>query len=119
MSAVVWLKRDLRWRDHAPLAAAAAHDGALALYIIEPAWLASPTFDPQHLAFALASLDELRLRLAARGLPLLVRLGDAVEVLAQLRAEHPYRFLLSHEETGEGWTYARDLAVGAWCARKA
>jgi deoxyribodipyrimidine photo-lyase len=82
MSAVVWLKRDLRWRDHAPLAAAAAHEGAIALYVIEPAWLASPTFDPQHLAFALASLGELRAQLAARGLPLLVRVGDAVTVLA-------------------------------------
>lgn len=115
MSAVVWLKRDLRWRDHAPLAAAAVHENALALYVIEPAWLASLTFDPQHLAFALASLGELRAQLAARGMPLLVKVGDAVPVLAQLRVEHPYRFLLSHEETGEGWTYARDLAVGAWC----
>ncbi len=115
MAAVVWLKRDLRWRDHAPLAAAAAHEDALALYIIEPAWLASPTFDPQHLAFTLGCLAELREHLAARGLPLLVRVGNAVDVLAQLRAEHPYRFLLSHEETGEGWTYARDRAVGAWC----
>ena len=23
--------------------------------------------------------------------------------------------LWSHEETGNGWTYQRDLAVGAWC----
>lgn len=46
-TAVVWLKRDLRMRDHAPLAAAAQHDGALALYVIEPAWLASPEFAKQ------------------------------------------------------------------------
>jgi deoxyribodipyrimidine photo-lyase len=115
MGAVVWLKRDLRCRDHAPLAAAAAHEDVLALYVIEPAWLTSPTFDPQHLAFALDCLSELRAQLAARGVPLLVKVGDAIEVLAQLRAEHPYRFLLSHEETGEGWTYARDRAVSAWC----
>ena len=83
MAAVVWLKRDLRWRDHAPLAAAGAHEDALALYIIEPAWLQSASFDPQHLAFALACLAELRARLAERGLPLLVKVGDAVPVLAQ------------------------------------
>ncbi|MBL0945140.1 MAG: deoxyribodipyrimidine photo-lyase [Hydrogenophaga sp.] len=115
MSALVWLKRDLRWRDHAPLATAALHEQALALYIVEPEWLASPGFDPQHLAFALACLAELRATLAARGLPLLVRVGPAVDVLAQLRREYPYRHLLSHEETGEGWSYARDRAVAAWC----
>jgi deoxyribodipyrimidine photo-lyase len=115
MPAVVWFKRDLRWRDHAPLAAAAAHEEALALYVIEPTWLASPSFDPQHLAFTLACLAELRAQLAARGLPLLVRVGKAVEVLTQLQREHGMRFLLSHEETGEGWSYARDKAVAAWC----
>ena len=115
MPAVVWFKRDLRWRDHAPLAAAAAHDEALALYVIEPAWLASPSFDAQHLAFTLDCLAELREQLAARGLPLLVRVGEAVEVLAQVQREHGMRFLLSHEETGEGWSYARDKAVAAWC----
>jgi deoxyribodipyrimidine photo-lyase len=115
MSAVVWLKRDLRLRDHAPLAAASQHDAAVALYIIEPAWLQSPEFDPQHLAFALACVEELRARLTARGLPLLVRVGEAVRVLAELRREWPYGHLLSHEETGPGWSYDRDLQVGAWC----
>lgn len=115
MTALVWLKRDLRWRDHAPLAAAAAHDSALAVYIIEPAWLGSPSFDPQHLAFALECLAELRPRLAERGLPLLVKVGDAPGVLEQLRREHGVRSLLSHEETGEAWSYARDRAVAGWC----
>ncbi|MFO0299761.1 MAG: deoxyribodipyrimidine photo-lyase [Pseudomonadota bacterium] len=73
--ALVWFKRDLRLADHAPLAAAAACDEALALYVVEPEWLASPEFDPQHLAFALACLEPLRDALALRGLPLLVRHG--------------------------------------------
>jgi deoxyribodipyrimidine photolyase len=58
--AVVWLKRDLRVRDHAPLAAAAAADEALALLVIEPAWLASPECHPRHVAWVLAALAELR-----------------------------------------------------------
>ncbi|MCU0941838.1 MAG: deoxyribodipyrimidine photo-lyase [Hydrogenophaga sp.] len=118
MSALVWLKRDLRWRDHAPLAAAAAHPGALALYVIEPEWLASPEFDPQHLAFALECLAELRANLAARGLPLRVEVGEAVVVLERLHREHPFDALLSHEETGPGWTYARDKRVASWCRSK-
>jgi deoxyribodipyrimidine photo-lyase len=112
MAVVVWLKRDLRVADHAPLAAAAASgEPALALFVIEPAWLGSPEFDAQHLAFALQSLAPLRRELAARGLPLLVRTGPMVDVLQALHREVGIRHLLSHEETGPGWTYT---ATAPW-----
>jgi deoxyribodipyrimidine photo-lyase len=113
-TALVWFKRDLRLADHAPLAAAARAERALAVYLIEPAWLASPEFDPQHGAFALACLAPLRDALAARGLPLLVEVGEAVPTLERLRREHAVTHLLSHEETGPGWTFERDRAVAAW-----
>ena len=113
--ALVWFKRDLRLRDHAALTAAAACDSAAGLYVIEPEWLASPEFDGQHLAFTLACLAELRAGLAARGLPLLVRIGTLPQVFDDLRCEFAFTHLLSHEETGPGWTYARDKHVAAWC----
>jgi len=114
-TALVWLKRDLRLHDHAPLARAAAFERAAGVFFIEPAWLASPEFDPQHLRFVVQSLQALRLRLHRRGLPLHVRVAPAVEGLAALQRELGVTHLLSHEETGSGWTYARDLAVAAWC----
>jgi hypothetical protein len=55
-NAVVWLERDLRLRDHAPLHAAQSARAAAALYVIEPAWLASPEFSPSHLQFTLQCL---------------------------------------------------------------
>lgn len=113
--ALVWFKRDLRVRDHAPLAAAQAHGDALALFVIEPAWLQSPECDAIHVEFALGCLAELRDNLARRGLPLLVRVGPAVQVLAQLHGELRFTHLLSHEETGPGWSYTRDLEVEVWC----
>ncbi|MFX7926514.1 deoxyribodipyrimidine photo-lyase, partial [Acinetobacter baumannii] len=81
-TALVWLKRDLRLRDHAPLAEAARFERAFAVYLVEPEWLASPEFHPQHWRFVRTALTALRAELAARGLPLLVRIGSAVEVLA-------------------------------------
>jgi deoxyribodipyrimidine photo-lyase len=114
-TALVWFKRDLRVRDHAPLAQAQGFERAAVLYVIEPAWLASAECDPQHVDFALRCLAPLQADLAARGLPLLVRVGALPEVLAALRREIGFTHLFSHQETGPGWTFERDRAVGRWC----
>lgn len=113
--ALVWFKRDLRVHDHAPLVAALAHTDALALFVIEPEWLQSRECDASHVDFALACLAPLRAALAERGLPLLVRVGSCIPVLGQLHAEVAFTHLLSHEETGPGWSYVRDVEVAAWC----
>jgi deoxyribodipyrimidine photo-lyase len=114
-SALVWFKRDLRVRDHAPLAAALRFERALGLVVIESSWLESPECDPRHVGFLLGCVAELRRDLAARGLPLLVRVGAMPQVLQSLRREYPFTHLFSHEETGPGWSYTRDLAVADWC----
>jgi len=114
-TALVWLKRDLRARDHAPLAEAGRFERALAVYLIEPAWRASPEFHPQHARFALGALAALQAELAGRGLPLLVLEGEAVATLEALRRSHGITHLFSHEETGPGWSYERDRAVARWC----
>jgi len=114
-TALVWFKRDLRVRDHAPLAEAMHFDNAIGLVVIEPQWLESPECDPRHVGFLLACVAELQRDLAARGLPLLVRTGAMPQVLQSLRSEFPFTHLLSHEETGPGWSYTRDLAVADWC----
>jgi deoxyribodipyrimidine photo-lyase len=116
--ALVWFKRDLRVLDHAPLLQAQQFERALALFIIEPEWLQSAECSAQHVHFSLACLAELRVALSALGLPLLVRVGPATEVLQSLRAEFNFSHLLSHEETGSGWSYIRDKAVAAWCQHR-
>lgn len=113
--ALVWFKRDLRLHDHAPLLAAADCDRALAVFVIEPEWLRSPEFAPRHLAYLLQCLRPLREALARRGLPLLVRSGSLPEVFEPLRRDYAFTHLFSHEETGPGWSYARDRAVARWC----
>jgi deoxyribodipyrimidine photo-lyase len=112
---LVWFKRDLRVNDHAALVAAQSQHDVLGLFIIEPDWLQSPECDAIHVDFALGCLYELRAALALRGMPLLVRVGPAVEVLEKLHAEVGFTHVFSHEETGTGWSYQRDLNVAAWC----
>jgi deoxyribodipyrimidine photo-lyase len=113
--ALIWFKRDLRIHDHAALVAAQSHSDALALLVIEPEWLQSPDCDASHVDFLLRCLAELRVALGQLGLPLLVRVGSAAAVLAQLHKEVGYTHLLSHEETGSGWSYLRDKQVASWC----
>jgi deoxyribodipyrimidine photo-lyase len=113
--ALVWFKRDLRVRDHAPLAEAMRFDQAIGLVVIEPQWLESPECDVRHVAFFLDCVARLQSDLAALGLPLLVRTGPLPQVLHELRRECPFTHLLSHEETGPGWSYTRDRAVADWC----
>ncbi len=110
---VVWFKRDLRVADHAALAAARAP--VLPLYIVEPAYWRGADAAPRQWCFLRAALEDLRAKLAALGLPLVVRKGDAVTLLARLHAERGIRALHSHEETGNLWTYARDRAVARFC----
>jgi deoxyribodipyrimidine photo-lyase len=115
MLQVVWFKRDLRIQDHAPLAEAAARGPVLPLYVAEPGYWAGEDASGRQWAFIAEALAGLRGDLAALGQPLVVRTGDVVELLRKLHARHGIAHLWSHEETGNGWTFARDRAVGAFC----
>ncbi len=101
-TALVWFKRDLRVRDHAPLAETMRFESALGLVVIEPQWLTSPECDPRHVGFLLDCVAKLQQDLAARGLRLLVRTGAMPQVLQSLRREFCFTHLFSHEETGPG-----------------
>lgn len=94
-TALVWFRRDLRVRDHAPLAEAMHFESALGLVVIEPQWLASPECDPRHVGFLLDCVAELQLDLAARGLPVLLRTGAMPQVLQSLRREFRFTHLAS------------------------
>ena len=47
--------------------------------------------------------------------PLLRCHGDMLDVLSKLKEVLGSFTLVSHEETGNGWSYARDKAVAKWC----
>ncbi len=114
MITVVWFKRDLRLIDHRPLAEAARTGAVVPLYIVEPGYWALPDTAARHWEFLAEGLSDLRAGLAARGQPLVVRVGDAVSVFEDLRQAFGGFRLYSHEETGNAWTYDRDRRVKAW-----
>jgi deoxyribodipyrimidine photo-lyase len=112
---IVWFKRDLRIVDHQPLALAVAQDAAvLPLYIVEPELWAQPDASGRQWAFVAECLTELQKQLADLGQPLCVIVGDVAEVLNHIHQTNTIAALWSHEETGNAWTYARDLRISAW-----
>lgn len=113
---VVWFKRDLRSHDHAPLAAAAARGPVLALYVIEPQLWQQPDSSSRHWQFIRESLIDLSHALRRVGGELVLQTGNLIEVLEKLRLSGGVFELHSHEETGNAWTYARDLQVADWCS---
>ena len=112
---IVWFKRDLRVSDHCPLALATAAGPVLPLYVFEPEVWSSADMSPRHRWWVTASVHELRESLAKRGQPLVVRSGEIISVLEDIRSRFKDITLWSHEETGNAQTYQRDRAVGAWC----
>jgi len=111
---VVWLKRDLRLRDHAPLAAAARAGRVVLLYVDEPALLHSAEFDSSQLQFQRECLREIDTQLAPLGGYIARRTGSVPQVLDELRERHGVAGLWPHAETGNQLTYARDQQVAAW-----
>lgn len=112
---VVWFKRDLRTSDHRALSEAASLGPILPLYVAEPALWQQQDVSARQWHFAAECVASLRDELTALGAPLVVRVGSVLETLASLHSRSPITAIYSHEETGNAWTYARDLAVNAWC----
>ncbi|MBP0049539.1 deoxyribodipyrimidine photo-lyase [Marinobacterium sp. AK62] len=112
---LVWFKRDLRLADSPALTEAARHGRVLPLCVIEPGLWQQPDMSERHWQFCRDSLSDLESDLAARGIPLLIRSTDILEALRELKAFYGTFTLWSHEETGNHWTYQRDLQVAAWC----
>ena len=113
---VVWFERDLRVRDHAPLAEAAARGPLVCVYVYEPEVLSAPVHDPSHLEFVNECLATLDRELRGRGCRLTILRGDLPDVFDRLyRDLGGFDTLWSHEKTGIDRIRARDSRVAAWC----
>jgi deoxyribodipyrimidine photo-lyase len=85
MTSVLWLRRDLRLRDHPALHAASADGPVVALFVLDPA-LTAPS-GAVRLAFLHRTLRALDADLRGHGGALVVRQGDPVTVLPRVVAE--------------------------------
>lgn len=112
---VVWFKRDLRVYDHPAIAQASEVGPVLPLYVVEPELWQQLDASTRQWDFVAETIAGLRKDLGKLGQPLVVRTGQIVSVLSELKDRGLIDVLWSHEETGNSWTYQRDRQVAAWC----
>ncbi len=113
MNAVIWwIRRDLRLGDNQALAGALGQGGpVIPLFILDPALLASPYISETRLGFLSAGLRALDEALRRRGSALVVRRGDPLEVLRELRAETGMGDIFAEADVSP-YARARDERVG-------
>ncbi|WP_246223199.1 deoxyribodipyrimidine photo-lyase [Alteromonas profundi] len=111
---LIWLKRDLRLRDHAPLyQAAQQNERVILLYCWEPSLLQHPNMDSRHWGFvsqSLTAIDE-QLPNSVRVLQLNMEVLDALALVSE---KYRVTRIRSHQEIGLEVTHNRDKAVKHW-----
>lgn len=111
---VVWFKRDLRLRDHAPLCEALAGEkSVLLMYIFEPSVQAYLDTSWRHAQFQYFSIQEMNTVLEKYQAKVHVFYGEATDVFSHLIANFEIEGVYSHQETGNQLTYTRDKALAS------
>ncbi|CAM4189452.1 FAD-binding domain-containing protein [Pseudoalteromonas byunsanensis] len=113
---LVWLKRDFRVEDHAPLYYSQQNERpTLFVYVIEPDYWQLPDTSARQFEFIAQSLRSYAQALEKLGGYLCVRMGDVVELFTKIHNKYPIDTLYCHQETGNDWTFSRDTRVFNWC----
>lgn len=106
---IVWLKRDLRFHDHAPLAFASKNGlPTLLLFCFEPSLLASAESDSRHWRFVYQSLMDMNKQLAKFDTSIYISTKEVLQTLLDLSKDFTLVNILSYRETGLRLTYDRD-----------
>ena len=116
---IVWLKRDLRSQDHAPLLQAEQDKTPyLIMYLFEPSLIAHPDTSPRHLQFIYHSILSLNKTLAPFNRKVELFYGEALDVFEYLVRQFDLKKIFSHQESGTQLTWNRDKKVASFCKQE-
>ncbi|MGA1278640.1 MAG: FAD-binding domain-containing protein [Candidatus Kapaibacteriota bacterium] len=109
---IVWLKRDLRLSDHAPLYVA-EHDGLpyLMLYVFDTDVIAYPDTSLRHLQFQYHSIQAMNATLKSYDGEISVCHGNTREIFEGLINAFDVKHVFSYQETGIQLTYDIDKSL--------
>ena len=110
---IVWLKRDLRLRDHAAIQAAIAEGSPFfLLYIFDSDLLDAPDSDVRHWRFIQQSLNDLNQQLQPHTTRVYVVFEKSEIAFQKILQHFEVKHVFSHEETGNKISFDRDIAIG-------
>ncbi|MDZ7898710.1 MAG: deoxyribodipyrimidine photo-lyase [Arcicella sp.] len=113
---ILWFKRDLRLRDHAPLQAALAENRPLVLlYFFEPSVMSDPHYAERHWRFVWESLQDLNTQLAKYKIEIKILHSEVLPIFQEIQEKFGINKIFSHEETGLEITYNRDKQITQFC----
>ena len=117
---VWWVKRDARLADNTALHAAIATGlPVLPVFCVEPSITEATDYSAMHHHAQRQAVWHLRQQLRVMNADVCIGIGEAMEVLEQLRQKWNIRSVHSHEEIGNGLTFQRDIALANWCEKHA
>lgn len=113
---IVWLKRDLRTRDHEALAAAEeAGKPYVILYIFDPDVTAHADTSARHLRFVYQSLLAMNTTLPTKENAVQMMFGNTLSVFTWLFEKYQVEHLFSYRESGIQLTYDVDIQLQSLC----
>ncbi len=106
---IVWLKRDLRLQDHAPIAAAIDSGlPVMLLYFFEPTLIEAPQSSARHWRFVWESLLDMQKKLDEIHVQISIFHAEPEDVFDNITNEFEIVNVFSHLETGIEITFQRD-----------
>jgi len=109
---IVWLKRDLRFTDHAPLYFAQQQSlPILLIYCFEPSIMAFADSDVRHWRFVYQSLQDMQQKLAITGNKLYIFHQEAAFVFKAFLTNYTVKTIFSYQEIGNNLSYQRDKNI--------
>jgi deoxyribodipyrimidine photo-lyase len=113
---IVWLKRDLRLQDHAPLHDALNNKLPFAIiYIFEPDIITLPDTSLRHLQFIYQSLLMMNSNLHLYKKSISIYYCTALEAFADIEKKYCIQTIFSYQESGVQYTFDRDKEVQKFC----
>ncbi len=111
---IVWIKRDIRLQDHAPIAAAEKSNiPYLMLYIFEPKMMEHPASSLRHWQFCWHSLQQQNKLIAQKNRKVEICYGEATEVFNFYLMHYEIKQVLSYQETDGMHSWLRDKQISS------
>ncbi len=111
---ICWFKKDLRVVDNEALYNASKDYDVLPLYILEKEKWQQLSHSYRQWQFCKECIIDLREDLYLMGQPLIIRIGDVIDIFEEIKNTYKIKGIYSHQETGDFLSYKRDQKVRRW-----